>query len=385
MNARARFLATMNYQPRDRVPLIDFGFWSECFDVWRETGLPVEVGPLSTDRHFGMDGFMRYYLSPEATDGHTLVDRGMIVPAGLRVGLVPLFEERVLESTTDEEVVQLGDGIRVRRHKRMSSIPQQEGHLLVDRASWERHYRARLDPNTPDRYPSNWAPLVALAQNRQREHILMLPAGSLYGWIRNWMGLEGVSLLLHDEPALFEEMLETITACIMGVLERALSLGGTYDAAFFWEDVCYRQGPLLSPDHFRMYLLPRYQRITGLLRRYGVGTIIVDSDGRIDDLVPLWMDGGVNCLMPIEIGTTRSDPVSLRRRFGRDLRMIGGFDKRILAQGRTAIAQEITRLTPLVEEGGYIPTCDHKVPPDVPLANYEFFLAECRQRWSWAR
>ena len=78
-------------------------------------------------------------------------------------------------------------------------------------------------------------------------------------------------------------------------------------------NMCYRQGPLLSPDHFRRHLLPRYQRITGLLRRHGVGTVIVDSDGRIGNLVRLWLDGGVNCLIPVEIGTTKSDPVSLRR------------------------------------------------------------------------
>ena len=60
---------------------------------------------------------------------------------------------------------------------------------------------------------------------------------------------------------------------------------------------------------------------------------------------------------------------------------MGGFDKHILVQGKSAIAREIERLTPLVEEGGYIPMPDHRVPPDVPLAHYRFYLEQVRQVW----
>ena len=70
----------MSYSARDRLPVIDLGFWPECFDVWPAQGLPGRVNATNTDAHFGMDGFWRYYLSPEATDGHALVDRGMVVP-----------------------------------------------------------------------------------------------------------------------------------------------------------------------------------------------------------------------------------------------------------------------------------------------------------------
>ncbi|HQK95802.1 MAG TPA: hypothetical protein PLD23_20050 [Armatimonadota bacterium] len=32
------------------------------------------------------------------------------------------------------------------------------------------------------------------------------------------------------------------------------------------------------------------------------------------------------------------------------------------------------RLLPVVEEGGFIPHVDHRVPADVPLANYKYYL-----------
>lgn len=381
MNARERFNATLNYRERDRCPLIDFGFWAECLDAWYEQGLPVEVDATNTDAYFGMDAFMRTYLSREGTDGSCLTDRGMIVPEGIRVGLVPFFEDHVIEELGDQEVVQKADGTRVRRHLRMSSIPVQEDHLLCDRKSWETHYRPRLDPTSLERYPTDWTEFDRIARDPDREHILMLPGGSLYGWIRNWMGLEAVSYLVYDDPILFEEMVETVCECIYGVLERVLERGGLFDTCQFWEDMAYNAGPLLSPRHFRQFIAPRYRRLAELLHSHGVEHLIVDSDGRIDDLMPLWLDAGVDTILPLEIGTTGADPIEFRNRFGRDLRIIGGFDKRILAGSKAEIEAEVDRLTPLVEDGGFIPTCDHKVPPDVSLDNYRSYLDLARDRW----
>ncbi len=381
MNERERFNATLSYQDRDRCPLIDFGFWAECLDAWYEQGLPAEIDATNTDTYFGMDAFMRTYLSREGTDGSCLTDRGMIVPEGIRVALVPLFEFRVIEVLGDQEVVQKADGTRVRRLRRMSSIPVQEGHILQDRASWETHYRPRLDPSTPDRYPTDWTVFDRVARDPARDHILMLPGGSLYGWIRNWMGLEAVSYLVYDDPILFEEMVETACECIHGVLTRVLERGGVFDTCQFWEDMAYNAGPLISPQHFQRFIAPRYKRLTELLRSHGVDNLIVDSDGRIDELIPLWLDAGINTILPLEIGTTGADPIEYRKRFGRDLRIIGGFDKRILARSKASIEAEIDRLTPLVEEGGFIPTCDHKVPPDVSLDNYRHYIDLARERW----
>jgi len=380
MTDKERFLRCMSYESVDRVPLLDLGFWAETLDAWRKEGLPDDVKVPHTDSFFGMDGFMRFYVSPEATDAHCLVDRGMVVQEGIRVGLVPLFEERVIEDLGGQEIFQCGDGALLRRHKRMSSIPFHMGHLLKDKRSWEQHYAPKLDPTTGERYPKNWAPLLKTAKDTDREHILLLPGGSLYGWLRNWMGLENVSLALHDDPVWFEKMVDTVFHCILGVLKKTLDRGGTYDACLFWEDMCYNHGPLISPTHFRRLLSPRYEAICRFLEGHGVRTIIVDTDGRVNEIVPLFLNAGVNCLLPIEIGTTGMDPVSLRREFGRDLRIIGGVDKRILSRGPSAIDEEVRRLRPLMEEGGFIPTCDHKVPPDVPYVHYCHFL-RCLGAW----
>lgn len=365
MNERERFLATMHYQPRDRAPICDFGFWPETIVLWKEQGLPDWVGgghdTTTTNEFFGMD---RYGGGPAP-----------------QVKLVPAFEQKVLEDRGDHVVEQQADGVRVLRRKFMSSIPVHEGHLLVDRASWNQHYKPRLDPNTPARYPANWAAAMKVWTDPHRPNVCNLSAGSLYGWIRDWMGLENVSMVVYDDPAFFQEMVETIADCVIQAIRRPLEAGAKFDACSMWEDMCYNSGPLLSPQHFKQFLVPHYRRITDLLHQYGIDIIWLDCDGKIDDLIPMWLDAGVNCMFPIEIGTWGADPVKYRRQYGRELLMMGGFDKHILARSAAEIEAEVNRLAPLVEEGGFIPFCDHRVPPDVPLANYMHYLRTARRVW----
>ncbi len=380
-NYRSRFNAAFSGQPVNHIPLIDLGYWPETIDAWRDQGLPSNVNASNSDEYFGLDGLMRYYVCPDKTDGTGPIDRGMITPGGWRIGLWPFFDEAVLEQEDDTELVQVPDGTVVRRHRSQTALPATESYTLVDRKSWEKHYVWRLNPDHPERAPKQQQAVEAIASDSDRDFPLILPGGSLYGWLRNWLGFEQISMLIYDDPDWLNEMLDRVCDCIVGVLQRALSNGGKYDACLIWEDMAYNAGPMVSPKTFKELLSPRYRRITETLHAGGVETIIVDSDGKIDDLIPLWLDAGVNTLMPIEIGTTGMDPVTLRQQFGAGLKMIGGFDKRILWKSRDAIAAEVERLTPVVHQGGFIPCCDHKVPPEVRLDDYMYFIKIARQRW----
>jgi len=365
MNHRQRFFATMHYQGRDRVPLFDFSVWDETVALWQLQGLPAKIEKASLYRYFGMD----FNLS-DAT-----------YATGTNMGLLPLFPETVLEDQGECEIAQQADGVRVLRQKRMGSIPQHLSHLLSDRQSWIAHYLPRLNPDHPDRMPPDLNRRVLEWNDPGFEHLVVPWVGGLYGLIRDWMGVEAVSMVVYDEPAFFEEMVVTIADCIIGGLSRLLGAGAKIDACALWEDMCYNAGPLISPRHFKQFLMPHYRRITDLLRCYNVDIVWVDCDGRIDRLIPLWLDCGINCMFPVEVGSWGADPLALRRQFGKDLRLMGGFNKRILAGDPTEIEREIQRLAPLVEEGGYIPFCDHLVPPDVPFENYWFYWEKARQIW----
>ncbi len=361
MNERQRFNATMHYRPRDRAPICDFSFWSETIHFWHEQGLPPEIGLADMDDFLGMDRFL----------GGPAVNNC----------LCPGFEWHVLEDRGDHELVQQGDGVRVLRKKFMGSIPMHEGHLLVDRDSWNKHYKPRLDPTDAGRFPVDWEAQAAVWRDPARDHVLSVSGGSLYGWLRNWMGVENLSYTVYDDPAFFEEMVTTVADCIVSCLERVLASGGQFDACSMWEDMCYNAGPLLGVEHFKKYLVPHYRRIVDLLHKHGVDVVYLDCDGCIDALMPLWLDAGINCMFPIEIGTWGADPIKYRKQYGKDLLILGAFDKHILARTKVDIAREIHRLLPLVEEGGFIGFCDHRVPPDVPYDNYLFYLETVREVW----
>jgi uroporphyrinogen decarboxylase len=358
MNARERFDACMHYRPRDRCPIMDFGFWDETLVVWCDQGLPAGVDP---DAYFGMDP--QWIVAP------------------VNVQLCPAFPHEVLEDRGATQVVRDAEGVTKEQGKFLGSIPKHLDHTLKDRASWEAEFRPRLDGRTPARYPANWAARAARYRDPSRDYPLGINAGSLYGWLRNWMGLEANSLLVYDDRRLFEEMVATIADCVIDAITPALDAGIRFEYALMWEDMCYRAGPLLSPKMFEEVLVPQYRRITSLLKRYGVDVVVVDCDGDISRLVPLWLAAGVNTMFPVEIGAWGADPLAYRRHYGRELLIIGGVGKRILAGPREGITREVERLAPLVEEGGYIPTPDHRVPPDVPLANYLFYLREARRVW----
>jgi uroporphyrinogen decarboxylase len=366
MSNRERFLATMHYQPRDRAPIVDFGFWPETIVEWHKQGLPDWVtyqgyDSSKTDEFFGMDTY----------GGGVSGD----------VGMRPAFEWKVVEDRGDHQVVRQADGVLVLTKKFLGSIPEHLGHTLVDRASWENHYKWRFDPSRPERYPADWDAARKIWTDPSYPYVHVFHAGSFYGWIRNWMGVEAVSYLVYDDPVLLEEMVETLTECKLRVLETMYAHGARYDACSMWEDMCFNTGPLLAPNHFKRILVPRIQRVTDLLRRHGCDIVWVDCDGKIDELIPLWLDAGVNCMFPIEVGTWGADPVKYRKQYGKSLLMMGGFDKHILARGKADIEKEVRRLAPLVEEGGYIPMPDHRVPPDVPLENYLFYLETARKIW----
>ena len=365
MNDRERFQAIMHYRPVDRCIIQDFSYWDETVMAWHHYGLPADVNRDNAEAFFGLDPMWQ--------------------GVSANVMLCPGFESKVLEDDGKFQIIQGGDGTLTRKQKVLGSIPEHLDHTLKDRASWEEHYRGRLDPAHPDRLPADLDAQLAANADAVRTWPLRTTCGSVFGQLRNWMGLMGVSYIQYDDPELFAEMIRTIGDCIVGTLEqllaRAKAAGVTFDYGAMWEDMSFAQGPLLGVPAFEAHCVPQYKRITDLLAAHGTDLTMLDSDGDTRPLIAGWLAGGVNIAFPMEVGTWGNDSVAARRRFGRELRIAGGFGKRVLAAGKQAIDAEIDRLTPLVEAGGFIPFCDHRVPPDVSFDDYLHYVDRAKQVW----
>lgn len=348
MNFRERFLGTAHFGSPDRAFLMPQWFWHETVMRWWEEGLPRDGHMVA---HFGFD---RYETIP------------------INLGVLPPFDLQVLEADTHSRVIIDRDGIRKRElHGNPElSMPHWLEFPVKNRGDW-RAYKERLRPGAPGRYPVWWDDYKRCV--RERDYPLGIAAGSFYGWIRNWMGVEQLSYALYDDPGLVREICEDVAEFVIGTIHRALD-EIEFDFALIWEDMAMKTGPLVSPRHFREIMMPCYRRVTELLRSHGVEIILVDSDGNVDDLIPLWLEVGVNGIYPLEVAAGE-DAVSLRQRYGRDLILIGNLDKRALARSKEEIEREVLSKVPwLVMQGGYFPFPDHSIPPDISYGNYMYFL-----------
>jgi uroporphyrinogen decarboxylase len=209
--------------------------------------------------------------------------------------------------------------------------------------------------------------------------------GSMIGSIRNWLGVENLSYLPVDDEALFKEIVETVGNIAYDVTERTLELaaakGLRFDYGHFWEDICYKNGPLVTPSLFDELCGPHYKRICGLLAEHGVDVVTLDCDGMIDALIPTWLDNGVNAMFPIEVGTWNASIAPWREKYGRAIRGVGGMDKRVFALDEAAVEAEIERLKPLVALGGYIPCPDHRIAPDAKWELVQYYCRRMREEF----
>lgn len=191
------------------------------------------------------------------------------------------------------------------------------------------------------------------------------------------MGLERIAMALYDDPQWIQEMMDYLVEFCCACGERALK-DFDLDYVLLWEDMACKHGPLISPRMFREFMLEPYVRPTRIIRDHGVDLIFVDSDGDAESLIPLWREGGVNGFYPVE-RAAGMDALHLRARFGPQPRLMGGIDKRAMIAGPEAIDAELAHVVPLLREGGYIPWCDHHVPPDVPLRHYLYYVQRMKQ------
>jgi len=346
MNSRERYVATTHYQERDRIYQWEMGPYEETIKRWHREGLP-----LDTDWAY-FSGYDRFEVAP--------VD----------VGLCPGFEYETIEETGEYEIYRDRDGVikKKLRNAPPPAMPQYLEYPLKGRDQWP-EFKKRLNPDSPARFPVHWESIKK--QYLNRDFPLGIHAGSLYGWLRNWMGVEGISLAVYDDPAFLEQAATEMTDCVLAVLEKAFE-GVEYDFAVFWEDMAYKTSSLISPAHYRKIFLPQYRRITDRLHRAGIDILMLDSDGNVEELIPCWLDVGINFIYPMEVAAGM-DVVALRKKFGKELLIGGGMDKRILASDKNAIKKMVEDKVALMQEGGYVPGCDHAITPDISWENYRYY------------
>lgn len=360
-----KLMDTLLFKDNLNVPFIEIALWGQTLERWYKEGLPEGALKhngwfLEGEEYFGFEP--REYIKINA------------------VGPLPVMKYTVLEETDrilvyiDETGVthralkegQAKDGTRL-------SMDQYIEFPVKDRKSFK-EYIKRYIPDIKIRYPEKWDE-KKMIWNRGDIPVCLTNNGEFgfYSALRRWMGVEGVSFLFYDDPVLAHEMLEFLCDYMIELTKKALNEVKIHFFSFF-EDMSFKNGPLVSPQIFRDFFLPVYKKFIDHLRKYGIDLIMVDTDGDPTKLIPLFIEAGVNCLWPVEVAAG-IDPISLRKEFGNSISLIGGIDKRVLTGSRQKIKEEVLRICDyMLPGGGYIPTVDHSVPPDVPYDNFLYYL-----------
>lgn len=225
------------------------------------------------------------------------------------------------------------------------------------------------------RYPQDWESRIDEWKNCEYPLILAYNCQTCgcYWRMREWLGTERLSYWWYDEPETCEEMCEWLMDFTIETSKSILSKGIDIDYVMINEDMSMKTGPLLSPATYKRYIAPYFRKLVDYLKSHGVRYVFVDTDGNCEKLLPALIECGVDGIWPLE-RVCGMDPVRLRKEYGTDLKLFGGVDKIRIARGPAEIDRHLAELVPLIEQGGYIPTIDHTVPPEVSLKDFDYYI-----------
>ena len=369
MTNRERALNILHFKPVDRMPAVHFGYWPELLTEW------AEQGKIPKDLAVG-----NYDGSEKERELDRLIgwDFNWYRTAGSNNHLLPPFEVKAIETLPDGSVrVQNGDGNIERVKPGVTSIPSEDDFLLKDREVFEKEYRPRMQ-YVPERVNIEY--FKHFNETRPMDVPVGIHLGSVMGNIRNICTVIGMSYLIYDEDEdLFADIVDTYADMQYKCVEAILETGAKFDFAHYWEDICFKNGPLLSPEIFDELCAKHYKKRNDLCHKYGIDIISLDCDGVTEKLLPTWVENGVNTMFPIEVGVWGDQFEPARAKFGKEVLGVGGMDKTAVRIDKAAVDKEIERLKRLSELGGFIPCPDHRLMPGTKFELVQYYAEEIKK------
>lgn len=374
LTQRERFLDVLRFRTTDRIPFEPGGPRRSTLARWYDEGLPRE-------------GYWHDHLVDRLGLPRDCGSGSSALPISTRC--LPHFEEKVLEHRDGHYVVQDWMGNVVEISDRYDLTYLRSGIDLVTRR-WLRFpvntpgefaaIQERYRPDDAGRYPADWDAQVARLRSRTHPTTLAVPGP--FWQMRDWVGFEPLCELFMNDPGFIDEMVGFWQRFVLAVMERAMR-DRVVDHLLISEDMAYKEKPMISPAMARRHLAPCWSAWAERAKAGGVEVVEVDSDGRVDLLMPEWIRCGIQAASPYEVAAGTDLP-ALRRRFGTQLAFRGGVDKRLMAKGGRHIEAELARLEPVIRDGGYIPACDHGVPNDVSWPDFLHYAGRLAQITGWA-
>lgn len=252
----------------------------------------------------------------------------------------------------------------------------------VDRFDWPNEESEAILANvTPD--------ASAAWKEHRRAVFLGRTCPGIFEMLGILMGHEKAMMDLALNPALCEAVMDKILELKMtfyrAAIERVLAAGVDYFMIGESEDLGSQRGLLISPEMYRSMVKPRHAALFSAIKKWSGGRAYIElhSCGAVRELLPDFIESGVEVLNPIQVSADgMDDTASLKRDFGDAIVFHGGGvdTQHTLAAGTPQdVRDEVKRrIHDLAPGGGFIFTPVHSIQHDVPFENFQAMLEACR-------
>lgn len=167
-----------------------------------------------------------------------------------------------------------------------------------------------------------------------------------------------------------EALLDKLTDIAIGLWEVFLGAVGEYiQVAAQGDDVGMQQSLFISPALYRKFIKPRQKRIFDFIHSHTRAKVFYHSCGSVYDVIPDFIEIGVDALNPIQRSAAKMDITTLKKEFGRELAFWGGgidVQQVLPFASLQEIEDEVNRTIDIMAPGGgfvFVPS--HNIQPDV--------------------
>ena len=409
MNTREKFVETMMFAgKKTQPPKWEFGYWGETLNRWYKSGLPrknwVPLPRTYTTPSASIYTHSWICDNPYVKEGE--YPKGWVAAAGalywpnqgfardrdvldffgmdqaqqvvdVNYFFEPMFPLKVFNDNDHSFSYQDLDGVERIFLKESATMATGYKWPIRDKKSWEQLKKERLRPeDILKRFPKNWPEKIKEYKNRDYPLALGGYPMGFFGTLAHLMGYENLFYAYYDEPELVHDIIGTFTDLWISVFEEVLK-DVEIDHLQIWEDISSGGGCMVSLPLMEEFMKPYYVRMIEFVKSKGVKIIIVDTDGNCWKIIPFFISCGATAMFPFE-SHCGMDTREVRKKFP-NLAMMGGINKSNIRFGKEKIDEMLIPVKETLQSGGYIPFCDHFVPPEVDFENFKYYRSRLNE------
>ncbi|MHB1346491.1 MAG: uroporphyrinogen decarboxylase family protein [Candidatus Humimicrobiaceae bacterium] len=374
MNSRERFNSIMNFDLETKNLKCEYGYWATTVLRFIDEGMPVfKKLPENLSLNGNVNGYPKVDPNSSEVPDENIRKVFGLDPyvAKMPFDISPQLKEEIISEDEHFKVYKDKYGITLKARKDGASPPLDLDFPIKNDDDFEA-YKSYYDNDFKKRLPKDWENIKKDLKNR--DFPLRL-GGNPYGFLgfpRHLMGMTSLFMTYYDNPKLVKKINEFFLDYVMDYWNEFLSQVEV-DCILIFEDMAFKSGSLVSKEIFEEFMKPYYLKLIDFLKQYGIKNIIVDSDGYVEELIPLFIDCGVTGMLPFEIAAG-NDIIRIRKDYP-EFQLLGGIDKKILFadKGEKEINLELEKIKVLLGKSGYIPHIDHLVSEDATWKNFSYY------------